>query len=117
MITRKTFIQFATLSTFLAACAPVAASQKSGAMTRAEIAPLLIDVYVGMTGETPTVVDCPFVDIDALPDNQREAICQLWGLGVVVGTERDVRYSPELPAGEWGGIVLRNLAEVVERAK
>lgn len=115
---RKTFLQFSIMVILVAACVPVTAvtpstTPSTQAMTRGEIAPLLVSVYVGMTGETPTALECPFVDIADLPSDQREAVCQLWGLGVVVGTDRDVRYSPELPAGEWGDVMLKNLAEVV----
>lgn len=108
---RKTFLQLGGVAT-LAACVPSAPQPR--ALTRAEIAPLLIAVYVGMTGEVPAIPDCPFVDIDDLPSNQQDAICQLWGLGVVVGTERDVKFSPELPAGQWGDVMLKNLAETIK---
>lgn len=82
-------------------------------LSRAEVAPLLVRVYVAATGEVPPVPDCPFIDIADLPRDQHDSICQLWGLGVVVGTERDKLYSPELPFATWADVYLNNLAMAV----
>lgn len=82
-------------------------------LNRAEVAPLLVRVYVAATGEEPPVPDCPFTDIADLPREQHDAVCQLWGLGVVQGTQANSLYSPELPFSTWAGVYLNNLAGAV----
>lgn len=96
---------------FIGEIAPV----KTSPYTRAEIAPVLVSVYSAFTGNVPPTADCPFVDINDLPEAQHDAVCQLWGLGVVVGTERDSKYSPELPAAPFAKWYMPNLVAAIER--
>lgn len=88
-----------------------------GDMNRGEVAPLLVPVYIAGTGKIPPVVNCPFLDIGDLPQDQHDSICQLWGLGVTVGTVRDKYYSPALPFGDSARQYLINLGAAIERDK
>ncbi len=86
----------------------------SQALTRGQAAPLIVAVYTAATGEVPPAPDCPFNDIAHLPDDQHKAICQLWGLGIVEGIEKDLLYSPNTSFGEFSYIFLERLALVLQ---
>lgn len=77
---RLLLLVFVLLSVYFIYATVMNSANKKKELTRAEIAPLLVKVYVGMTGIEPPIVDCPFTDIENVPQSQQNAICQLWGL-------------------------------------
>lgn len=61
---------------------------------RSEMALYLTSIYKAIKGVDAPIVETPFTDIAALPQDEKDAIARIWGLGLTAGTSATT-FSPE----------------------